>query len=541
MKKGLLGVSAITFAVLYGLLGVILIVACVLFELPVMYGVTTAIVVILIQYLVSPWLTDLTMRWFYKADFKHQLPSYLDDFIKKTCEENNMKYPKIGFIDDGAPNAFTYGRTKNSSRIVITRGILELLSEEEAKAVVAHEIGHAVHYDILLMTMVQLVPFILYGVYEICMRAGTKTKSSSSKDEGSAVLIVALVAFILYIITEYIILWLSRVREYYADEFSAKTLKNPSALAEALVKIGFGLSTMEKGENVKKSLASSSTLGISDKESSQSYVAAAIGADGEAVNKQSIVNAMKWDLWNIWAKLYELNSTHPLVSKRILALGNISKELGQEPFIEFNEKKTESYVGLFIKEIVICILPTIGYISALVAAIICLAQQNESLAALLGGGIAAIATVLSIIKVEYRHPKKFKEETVSDMLGEVKVSNMTSIPCELTGKIIGRGDPGCIFNENFVIRDKTGIVLLNYKQPLKALNKIFALFRSKGYIDKDITVKGWFRRSPVPYVEMLSFNVGDKQKKLYGYIAWKIFRFVLLAVCLLIALCPYIA
>ena len=56
-----------------------------------------------------------------------------------------MKYPNMGFINDGAPNAFTYGRTKNDARIVLTHGIFELLDEEEVKAVVAHELGHAVH------------------------------------------------------------------------------------------------------------------------------------------------------------------------------------------------------------------------------------------------------------------------------------------------------------------------------------------------------------------------------------------------------------
>ena len=79
-----------------------------------------------------------------------------------------MKYPRIGYIDDGAPNAFTYGHTKNDARIVLTRGIFELLTEEEVKAVVAHELGHAVHYDMLFMTVAQLVPLFLYGVYEIC-------------------------------------------------------------------------------------------------------------------------------------------------------------------------------------------------------------------------------------------------------------------------------------------------------------------------------------------------------------------------------------
>ena len=72
------------------------------------------------------------------------LPTRRSSF-ENTCSEQNMKYPNMGFINDGAPNAFTYGRTKNDARIVLTRGIFELLDEEEVKAVVAHELGHAVH------------------------------------------------------------------------------------------------------------------------------------------------------------------------------------------------------------------------------------------------------------------------------------------------------------------------------------------------------------------------------------------------------------
>ncbi len=77
--------------------------------------------------------------------FDENLPEYVDIFIRESCEKHNMQYPRIGFIDDGSPNAFTYGRTKNDARVVITRGILDLLTEDEVKAVVAHELGHANH------------------------------------------------------------------------------------------------------------------------------------------------------------------------------------------------------------------------------------------------------------------------------------------------------------------------------------------------------------------------------------------------------------
>ncbi|NIO19186.1 MAG: M48 family metalloprotease, partial [Candidatus Aenigmarchaeota archaeon] len=76
-----------------------------------------------------------------------------------------MKNPRMGVIYDGAPNAFTYGHTPNNARVVLTRGLMDLLNEDEVKGVVAHEIGHAKHWDMLIMTAAQLVPLILYYIY----------------------------------------------------------------------------------------------------------------------------------------------------------------------------------------------------------------------------------------------------------------------------------------------------------------------------------------------------------------------------------------
>ena len=153
MKRNLLGISLVTLGGLYVLLSAIIILVTILIGAPVITGIGISIAVLIIQFLVSPFFTDLSMKWFYKAKFKYEVPEYLKKFIEEVCASNNMKYPRIGYIDDGAPNAFTYGHTKNDARIVLTRGIFELLTEEEVKAVVAHELGHAVHYDMLFMTL----------------------------------------------------------------------------------------------------------------------------------------------------------------------------------------------------------------------------------------------------------------------------------------------------------------------------------------------------------------------------------------------------
>ena len=109
--------------------------------------------------------------------------------------------------------------------------------------------------------------------------------------------------------------------------------------------------------------------------------------------------------------------------------------------------------------------------------------------------------------------KDYKETTVEELLGEVKVSNVTSVPAILEGRIIGRGNPGCIFNEDFVIQDNTGIMFLDYNQPLYIINKVFALFKSQEYFDKTIKVKGWYRRGLVPYMEIYSMEIDGQVKK----------------------------
>jgi Zn-dependent protease with chaperone function len=236
MKSKLFGISMVTITCLYGLLAAVILLIFKLIGADMLIGIYISIAVLVIQFLISPWLTDLSMRLFYKADFNATLPEYLKTFLFDECKKYNMKNPKVAVINDGGPNAFTYGRTKNDARIVITRGIYELLTEDEVKAVVAHELGHVVHYDMLFMTAVQVVPLVLYAIYEAFARS-----SRGDNDDNKAAMI-GWIAYILYVISQYIILWLSRTREYYADEFSLEETKNPNSLASAF---GFPVSCTE--------------------------------------------------------------------------------------------------------------------------------------------------------------------------------------------------------------------------------------------------------------------------------------------------------
>ncbi len=510
MKKNLLGISLLTITGLYFLLSAIIILVCLVTNASILIGLSISIVILIIQFLIAPWLTDLTMRWFYKVNFDYQVPEYLSQFIDEVCSKHNMKRPRIGFIDDGSPNAFTYGRTKNDARVVFTRGCLELLDVEEQKTVIAHELGHAIHYDMLFMTVAQLVPLILYFIYEVL------AKDNSSRDsDDSKTAIVGYIAYVLYLISELVILWLSRTREYYADEFSVEATGNPNALASALVKIGFGLITNKdqntEGKTNKHSTQNLGALGLFDSKTSKSLI---VMTNNNQEDKTQIKNAMKWEMWNPWAFFCELKSTHPLISKRLIAISAHSAAYGQEPYITFDLQKPESYVDDFAIELLISALPLIAILIGVV--LFFLFGDATNVLAIIGI-TGLLFTAGLYVGFKRAHRKGYQRTTVANLLSEVKVSNVTSISCELEGEIIGRGNPGYIFNEDFMIKDETGIIFADYNSPLWIINKVFALFKNGQNAGKIVKIKGWYRRNPVPYVEIFSYEIDGKEHKMGIY------------------------
>jgi heat shock protein HtpX len=155
--------SAGVLLFLYAMLSAVLLALVEFSYLAPTAALAIGIVVIVAQYVLSPWLMDLCLRWFYQFEWVSAdgLPDHLRRFVEGVCKKHGLRLPKFGLIRDSAPNAFTYGHTPNNMRIVVTQGVLELLEPGEVEAVVAHEIGHGKHWDMALMTLAQIVPLLL--------------------------------------------------------------------------------------------------------------------------------------------------------------------------------------------------------------------------------------------------------------------------------------------------------------------------------------------------------------------------------------------
>lgn len=200
-------------------------------------ALAVGVVAVVFQFLVTPFILDFTLGTFFKLQWvaPGELPEHLRQFLERFSQQRGLKFPHFGIINDGTPQAFTYGHIPGNARIVITRGILELLDDKEIEAV-AHELGHALHWDMALITAAQLIPLVLYVFFPAIPR-----------------------------------LWLSKTRSA----------------------------------------------------------------------PENIQGAVRWDLWNPWARWYELNSTHPLVANRLRYLSDQARNLQQPPYLVLDKAQPQ--------------------------------------------------------------------------------------------------------------------------------------------------------------------------------------------------------
>jgi heat shock protein HtpX len=531
--------SVLVLALLFGLVFAVGMVVNVYLGLPTWTAVFWAVFVVFMQYLLGPFILQwlFTIEWVEPEDLSPDLAA----FARRVCAERGIPLPRFGLIDDGTPNAFTFGHWPRNARLVITRGILDLLTPEEQQAVVAHELGHIARWDFVIMTLAAGVPLVLYILADATWRG-----AGEADDEGAAALVaVGVVSYAAYLVSQFIVLLLSRVREYLADEFSASVTGDPDHLASALVKIAYGLARptedqparedemaaeaeedqqtfgdrvfgifsgkkkKKKDERAAQQRADERrrfgvrAFGIFDPNTAQAL--ALVEAGTGAVSMEKITDAMKWDLWNPWSIWFEATSSHPLPAKRIAALERQTRALGRPARFAFRKTQPESYVDEFLFDLGVMLLPLVGVLVGLSAGV-------------LAPGCAIILYPLIVfvfwfVKLRRVYPQRFEDErTVSSLVGEVKVSSVRPIPCTVKGKIIGRGIPGLFYSEDLVLQDDTGFIVLDYRQPIGILEFLFGWLKARDLIGKRGTVRGWYRREPRPVFELREMTVDDGSK-----------------------------
>ena len=224
----------------------------------------------------------------------HEAPE-LHDMIDRLCALADMPKPRVAIAYTDLPNAFATGRSPNRAAVCVTTGILDRLDRDELEGVLAHELSHVAHRDVLVMTLASSAG-IIAGMTMRGAQYGGMFGGFGRRKEGVPVWLLILVAsVVVYAISFFATRLLSRYRELSADRAGAYLTGKPSALADALVKITGDISAIPQ-----RDLRSASAMNAF-------FIAPALSG----------------------VSMRTLTATHPSLEQRLGQLAAISAELGR--------------------------------------------------------------------------------------------------------------------------------------------------------------------------------------------------------------------
>ena len=233
----------------------------------------------------------LALRSMGAQEVSPQEAPQLHAMIERLCIQADLPKPRIYVVNSTMPNAFAVGRSKKAAAVCATTGILDLLSPAELEGVMAHELTHIANRDVAIMTLASFFASIASMIVQFGFFFGGGF--GGDDDEDSGILPLILVSLLVYVVSFFLMMALSRYREFAADRGAAVITGRPSALSSALLKIS---GTMERIPQTD------------------------LRAHAE-MNAFYIVPA------GVKQSVYNLFSTHPPMEKRIEALSRLEAQL----------------------------------------------------------------------------------------------------------------------------------------------------------------------------------------------------------------------
>jgi heat shock protein HtpX len=221
----------------------------------------------------------------------------LHDMIERLCALADLPKPRVAIVDSDVPNAFATGRNPSHAAVAVTRGLWQRLDPKEVEAVIAHELSHVANRDVLIMTVASFFAMLAglltrFGLYGGMFGGGGRSRDNNAVPVW---LIVLLVSVVTYVLSQVLILAISRYREFAADRGSALMTGAPENLMSALQKI------------------SSDIFRIPERDLRQV----------ETMNAFFIIPT------SVKSGAKTLFMTHPPLEKRLEALSEIAREMGR--------------------------------------------------------------------------------------------------------------------------------------------------------------------------------------------------------------------
>lgn len=336
LKRTMSFTIILVFAIFLGLLTIVSVFFLDPFSALVL-SLVGAFFIILLQYLIGPAIVRATSRLHYLAPGENR---WLESKVGQLASKAGVPMPRLAVSPDPTPNAFVFGRTQKGATLAVHQGLLQRLNEDEIEGVLAHELGHVKHRDFIVVTMISAIPLVAYLIARAVLWGGYASGyggRGSNRNNAGVLIIIAAAAYLVYILTTLLALRLTRLRESYADAYSAALTQQPRELESALTKIAYGLSLAPGEPHGARAFfiedpaqAKQDVARIMDQKSKYD-----LDRDG-VLSQRELEAAMEQEAKSSWRKVSELFMTHPPTYKRILLLREMEQDMNTGTFQQSN-------------------------------------------------------------------------------------------------------------------------------------------------------------------------------------------------------------
>jgi heat shock protein HtpX len=284
-----------------------------------------AFIFMLIQFAISPSI----VRWSTRLQYlKPGENPWLEGVVSKLATAAGVKQPRLAMVPDPTPNAFVFGNSSNDMTLAVNQGLLSQLNEEEVQGVIGHELGHIKHKDSIVMTFMSAIPLIAYVIARMAFSAGYVGRRDDRGNAAIYIILAGVVALVVYFIAQLLVMRLSRLRESFADAFSAYLTGSPRSLESALTRITYGLSLSPQDPHGARALF------IADPALAKDEMREIINQKNKydldqngVLDEHELELAMQQEAQSRWRTVNEMFATHPPTFKRILLLRQIDQEI----------------------------------------------------------------------------------------------------------------------------------------------------------------------------------------------------------------------
>jgi len=250
------------------------------------------------------WSDKIALRASGAQEVSPQEAPQLHGIIDRLCALADMPKPRVAIAQTDMPNAFATGRNSKNAVLCVTTGLMRRLDDKELEGVLAHEMSHVAHKDVVVMTIASFLGIVAgllvrFAFYSELFGGGDRGRGGNNNNGGAlpVLLIVMLVSVVVYAVSFLLIRLLSRYRELAADRAGALLTGQPSALASALTKVSGAMSAIPTRDL----------------------------REAQALNAFYFAPAFKADT----VTLSTVFSTHPSLERRLQQLSEISAQLGR--------------------------------------------------------------------------------------------------------------------------------------------------------------------------------------------------------------------